>query len=67
MSDKVVKAGTRAVVVFPHMPLSDIGGGVSVALKLTGKGRKTPRIVGEIIYNAMRMGIESSENRGPAG
>ena len=63
----MVEAGTLAVIVFAHMPLADIGGGVPVALELTGKGRKIPRIVGEIIHDAMGMGIEASENGGPAG
>jgi hypothetical protein len=48
------------------MPLADIGGSVSVALELTGKGRKIPGIVGEIIHDAMGMSIEPSENGGPA-
>ena len=66
MSDEVVEAGTLAVIVFAHMPLADIGGSVSVALELTGKGRKIPGIVGEIIHDAMGMSIEPSENGGPA-
>ena len=63
MSDEVVEARALAVIVFAHMPLADIGGGVSVALELTGKGRKIPGIVGEIIHDTMGMSIEPSENR----
>jgi hypothetical protein len=66
MSDEVVEAGTLAIIVFAHMPLADIGGSVSVALELTGKGRKIPGIIGEIIHDAMGMSIEPSENGGPA-
>ena len=59
----MIETRALAVIVLAHVPLTNVSGSVSVALELTGKGRKIPGIVGEIIHDAMGMSIEPSENR----
>ena len=63
---EVIKARTLAIVRFTHVPLTNVGRGISRTLKLTRKGRKILRIVREIIHHPVRMRIQPTQNRSPA-
>ena len=62
VGDEPVEAGAGGVVVFTHVPFADIGGGVAAFAQAGGPVRERGGEFGEIIADAVAMGIEAGEN-----
>lgn len=67
MSYERVEAWADIVVIFSHVPFSEVGGGVSGLLKLSGESGEVFGVFGEIIDDAVGVGVEAAEDGGAAG
>jgi hypothetical protein len=63
----VIEAGPRRVVVLAHVPLPDVGRLIAALLEAARVARHRGGIVREVVEDAVRMGVQAAQDRGPAG